>query len=1494
MSAVSGSGLSLGTLWVSIQAQVDEALAGLEKFGKDVGKIIDEQKAKWEGLADVGKSLTGLGGTLTAAITAPLAAVAGLAVSAATSLEKLRNGLIAVEGSAEAADKRLEELRDIAKLPGLGLDEAVQGYTRLKAVGVAAQDAEKYLRVFGNALATVGKGKADLEGVVTQLTQMSAKTKVVAEDLKPVLERVPQVATILKEAYGTIDTEELQKAGKTTQEVIDTIVAGLEKLPPVTGGLANAFENLQDSAQRSLAAIGQVLTPVVTQLTDMLDRLLGKIQDAAKWFNNLPGPIKSMAIALAGLLALIPPLLFAVGSFAGALANLGPPLIALAKFLEIPVVAAAGLVGAVTLTVAALAGLAIWVYSNWDKVVATIANGLIWVINQIQAFIAAAQDLPLVGGLFRQVSESLEGVKQRLQETADAHNYLAKNLRSLGDFVAEYWARQAKAVQYAREVINNALEHIGADQKTLDAERKASAKAAEDLEIQTTKTLQDEVDKRVNALAVIKKGYADHINSLADVQAAENSLRQAQADLARGDKDLAEARKQAADEAKKRRDQALKDEEDAIKAEQNIAVTRARNVKAYDELLKQVNAFAARMKEHNQALTHANELWTLFSNGLKEVKDNIEPVIGKLEDLDKILPKIVPPKDAFTQYLDDVHNLGEKTKYEYEQLAKKAEEVYDRMATGGKASAREILVAEIDMLEAQQQAYIETFGVYSDLLKEQIDAAKKALDEIEGKTQAHLKHTQSLWQQWGKQIQSILANFAGDIFRRLFEGSDTNKQLDQQAADLQKSLAERAAQWQQYQADNAAKQAQATADYEADLAKEDAAYAQSLADKQADFDKFAADTAAKQAKLDADYQADLAKTTKDYEDSLADKLQDYDDYVRDATDKEAEKEKDLASDLDKERKSLQDSLDDRTLDYNRYVEDVTSNIAEISRTHAESLANDLRDLDDSLNDRRQEYADYVQDANRSLARIGEDHADNIARETEDTQANIAAQTKDYKRYVSDTQAQLAQVRKKHGGVYSKEEDDLQKSLDRRTEDYNDSVAEQQRKLTQFVSEEKRKQQQEEDDLKASLDRKARDQAAYENEVQTKRAETIAKNKADQDRDVSAQQAALTRKTEDFDAFQKEISGKLAAAEQEYETGLAENRAALAEQLAAKKADLDQYNADAAEKYGEDAGNLNAAYAEDKGNLETELGEKIADLGQFNTDAKTKHDENRANAKASYEGATGDLETELGNQLADYTQFVTDTNTKLNEIREAHRSVWQDIGGFGVAAIEAIGQALVELAASKALEKLVGLIPGLGGAASSAGSAAGGAASGADDAAGAIGSGITGIVGAVGGVVSAVSGVISNFQLAGVNKSLDVIVNHTLRMFNELFNLRRDEWDRWGGWMLIKDDILTRLNAIMDASNLAILKFDDMIRALNSIMDSTAHASAALERMAGGPDTEAGNSLLERMYASLQQIALHTAPEALAGQSVNVNLYGTDPSLVSAKLGTQLRLQGGFA
>lgn len=92
----------------------------------------------------------------------------------------------------------------------------------------------------------------------------------------------------------------------------------------------------------------------------------------------------------------------------------------------------------------------------------------------------------------------------------------------------------------------------------------------------------------------------------------------------------------------------------------------------------------------------------------------------------------------------------------------------------------------------------------------------------------------------------------------------------------------------------------------------------------------------------------------------------------------------------------------------------------------------------------------------------------------------------------------------------------------------------------------------------------------------------------------------------------------------------------------------------------------------------------------------------------------------------------------------------------------------------------GAAGGIGGAAGSAGGAAGGVGR-------AVGGGFTGILGAIGSLGSMVSGIFGNFQMAGMNKTLDLIEWNTRKaslhlehIFTPIYDLTNDFRARWQG------------------------------------------------------------------------------------------------------------------
>ena len=359
---------ALGGLWVEISARI----GAFDKAMDDVSGRLDEVDSKFQGISNIelGRNYAGLGVGLSAAVTAPILAIGVASVGAAAQMDSLIRGLTAVSGSSEAANTQLVKLKEVAKLPGLGFEEAVRGSINLQAAGYSATQADAALRGFGNALATVGKGKADLDGVILALSQIASKGKISAQEINQLAERVPQIRKIMEAAFGTADTEVLQKAGISAQEFVDKVTSELLKLPPVTGGIANTFENFRDSVNQSLVAIGNNLLPVVSRVIDGLSGLIGVAQSAAEWFGKLPAPVQNAALAFTLIVSAIGPFLVALGVAVSSFGTI-TTLFSSGALLSGLGLTAAGFTGvalAVPLVVAALVALGTWVYSNWDAV----------------------------------------------------------------------------------------------------------------------------------------------------------------------------------------------------------------------------------------------------------------------------------------------------------------------------------------------------------------------------------------------------------------------------------------------------------------------------------------------------------------------------------------------------------------------------------------------------------------------------------------------------------------------------------------------------------------------------------------------------------------------------------------------------------------------------------------------------------------------------------------------------------------------------------------------------------------------------------------------------------------------------------------------------------------------------------------------------------------------------------------------------------------------
>lgn len=377
--AAARAGGSIGTLGDVTQRTATTINGGLvSSFGAFDRAI----KPLNEGVGRLGEGLKSVGGGLTTYVTIPLGLMAAGALTAFGKIDSLSKGLnalstqdVAKQGltglaafSAAAAQtsQRLQELQEIAKAPGIGFEEAVKGDIRLRAVGISAGQSAKVLKEFANAIALTGGGATELNSVTVQLAQLSAKGKVLAQDLRPVIEAAPAVSQALIKLYGTVDSEtisaSLAKQGKSSQDFIAILTDTLAELPRVGASFTNALENFQQGAVQNAAAIGDSLNKAFN-LQGLLDTA-GRVFDGlTQKFVSLDPATQKLIFGLAAGAAAAGPLIFGLGAIVAAI----PPVVAGLEVLGLASTAALGPLG---IGVAAVAAAAFLIIDHWGELTA--------------------------------------------------------------------------------------------------------------------------------------------------------------------------------------------------------------------------------------------------------------------------------------------------------------------------------------------------------------------------------------------------------------------------------------------------------------------------------------------------------------------------------------------------------------------------------------------------------------------------------------------------------------------------------------------------------------------------------------------------------------------------------------------------------------------------------------------------------------------------------------------------------------------------------------------------------------------------------------------------------------------------------------------------------------------------------------------------------------------------------------------------------------------
>jgi tape measure domain-containing protein len=343
------------------------------KLGIDVSDLDKELGKVERSMSRFGGKMQNIGTTLTQSLTLPIIGLGAASLKSFADIEKLQNGLIAIMGSSTDAAVEMERLRKVAENPGLALPEVVKASASLQSVGMNADAARETITQFGNAVARAGGGAEQFDGVVLALSQISAVGKVTQEDLNQIKERLPEFARVMKEEFGVVTAEGIRELGISSEEFIKRSVGALGNLERANGGLANTFDNLKDNVGASLAELGKAINETLN-LEAVVATLSAGLQRLVDGFKSLNPETQGFIVKAGLIVAAIGPAIFIVGKLISTFgALIGTTRLIMQTFEKLKGVIVSAFttifknpaILGVTLAIAAVGAIALYVYDNW-------------------------------------------------------------------------------------------------------------------------------------------------------------------------------------------------------------------------------------------------------------------------------------------------------------------------------------------------------------------------------------------------------------------------------------------------------------------------------------------------------------------------------------------------------------------------------------------------------------------------------------------------------------------------------------------------------------------------------------------------------------------------------------------------------------------------------------------------------------------------------------------------------------------------------------------------------------------------------------------------------------------------------------------------------------------------------------------------------------------------------------------------------------------------
>jgi tape measure domain-containing protein len=247
--------------------------AANQKITSSTDRMLKKLGIKKAAITDLNQALGSMGTMYRAALgpigafatavlgaTAAIGGMVGMGIQKYAAFEAMELSLVGIEGSAQKAKAAIKDLREIAKLPGMNFQGAAETYRKFRFAGLSQEFTKSFIGELGNAVAMSGGNKETVDRVALQLGQIAQAEYLQGDELRILGDAGLPAAMMIRQKFGTSNTEELKKRGITSQMVLVGLLEEMRELPRVQGGVNDALMKLQDAFDWAMVQFGGAFT----------------------------------------------------------------------------------------------------------------------------------------------------------------------------------------------------------------------------------------------------------------------------------------------------------------------------------------------------------------------------------------------------------------------------------------------------------------------------------------------------------------------------------------------------------------------------------------------------------------------------------------------------------------------------------------------------------------------------------------------------------------------------------------------------------------------------------------------------------------------------------------------------------------------------------------------------------------------------------------------------------------------------------------------------------------------------------------------------------------------------------------------------------------------------------------------------------------------------------------------------------------------------------